>query len=325
MDNLFIKPIDPDADPVLMGLDLNWYTQPKLKGFSFMIRAKNEAKNLATCLLSLIKWIPKSVPYELVIIDNQSSDYTELIAETIVKSQVPEIGRVVKYPFRLSKPGLENYYAPVDSVHSFVYFTQYCMMKCRHEWIFRWDADFEMTESVGRWLLSFWEDHLLKKNYNSRQFDYVMIPATDQDGIVNSEMYLFNTLSAPYFYRHSIWEQVNFLKIIGSPFLFLAKREDALILHQSTLKIIKSSYLEEPWWQSKIKQYENDSNSYSHDYIVILKEIESKCQKFIEQLPPNAQTFCRSMDPKPVEVTRWLPQTKGYFSFQSQLENLVKN
>lgn len=298
-----IQPIDPDVTNPLMFLDLNWYQRPKLPGFSFMIRAKNEARNLATCILSIQKHLPTSIPYEIIVINNDSSDYTQLIAEKTLN--LTQGDQIVGYPYRIAKPGLENYHTPVDSIHSFIYFTQFSMMQCRREWIFRWDADFEMTTLLGQWLQSFWNDHLLKVQYRARTFGCVMIPATDQDGIINSEMYLFHTSHWPIFYREHIWEQVGFISG-QTPAAYHPAAEHALILHQSTLKIIKSSYLEEPWWKTKL---ENQSN-LTPTYIELLNKIAHDYQQSKDILPPNAQTFCRSMDPKPVEVVRQLQKTR---------------
>ncbi len=306
-DTNFIRPIDPDIsqDTNSMSLDMNWYQKPKLPGFSFMIRAKNEASNIATCLLSIQKHLSQDIPYQLVVINNDSQDYTPIIAQNLLDTTQGD--KVVDYPYKIAKPGLENYYTPLDSVHSFVYFTQFCLMQCDHEWIFRWDADFEMTPKLGQWMKSFWDDHLNKQKWNAKTFDYVMLPATDQDGIINSEMYMFHTNTDPYFYRRSIWEQVGFLKINHPPFMYHPASEQALILHQSTLKVIKSSYLEEPWWTTKLKQLTTQPDLYPQTYIDLMNTIEQQCQEFIAKLPSGAQTFCRSMDPKPIELVKLLP------------------
>ncbi len=301
-----IRPIDPDVTNSDLFLNPDWYSTPKLPGFSFMIRAKNEARNIGTCLLSIQKYFPPSVPYEIILINNDSSDYTAPIAQKLIN--VNKGDKVVNYPYRIAKPGLENYHTPVDSIHSFVYFTQFCMMQCRREWIFRWDADFEMTPQLGQWLQSFWDDHQLKQEYGAKIFEYVMIPASDQDGIVNSEMYLFHTDPKPFFYRRHIWEQVGFIKPGNPPYVFAASPNQGLILHQSTLKVIKSSYLEEAWWETKLKT----PAGLTPAYIEILNTIATNYQKSKDQFPADAQTFCRSMDPKPIEVVRYLTPTIEY-------------
>jgi hypothetical protein len=302
-ETVLIKPIDPDVSNPNLFLNINWYQTTKLPGISFMIRAKNEARNIGTCLLSIQKYLPAAIPYEIILINNDSSDYTSAIANKIIS--VERGDKVVDYPYRIAKPGLENYHTPVDSIHSFIYFTQFCMMQCNREWIFRWDADFEMTAQLGQFLQSFWEDHKLKQEYGARTFEYVMIPASDQDGIVNSEMYLFHTQTRPFFYRHHIWEQINFLHPGQPPYVFSALPSQALILHQSTLKVIKSSYLEEAWWETKLK----NPSGLTPEYLEILKAIAMVYQKSKDQFPADAQTFCRSMDPKPIEVVRYLTPT----------------
>ena len=299
--DLLVKPIDPNVDPSFF-LDMNWYNQTKLPGFSFMIRAKNEASNIGRNLISIMKHLDKDIPYELIIINNDSQDETGNIAESLINLERGD--RVISYPYRVAKPGLENYYTPVDSIHSFIYFTQFCLMKCRREFCFRWDADFEMTEKLGRWLKMIWEDHQLKQKYHCITFGYFMMPATDQDKITNSELYLFQTRKDPYYYRLQIWEQIGFLNsesyLFGNPSV-----DEALILHQSTLNVVKSSYLELPWWITKLQQ--SSTLGLPQTYIELLNEIEAKCQAFKATIPKDAQTYCRSMDPKPVEVVNQLP------------------
>lgn len=311
-----IQPIDPDVTNHNLFLDPNWYQKAKLPGFSFMIRAKNEARNIGTCLLSIQKYLPSTIPYEIILINNDSRDYTSAIAQKIIN--VEKGDKVVDYPYRIAKPGLETYHTPVDSIHSFIYFTQFCMMQCQCEWIFRWDADFEMTAEFGQWLQSFWDDHQLKQKYGVKTFEYVMIPATDQDGIINSEMYLFHTKTHPFFYRRHIWEQVGFICPGQPPNVFAAQPSQALILHQSTLKIIKSSYLEEPWWETKLKSQEG----LTPTYISRLNEIARAYQTSKEQFPSDAQMFCRSMDPKPIEVVRYLAPTLEYPLMYQKLKTM---
>lgn len=321
MNDLIIKPVDPDVTNSYMYLDMNWYTQNKLPGFSFMIRAKNEEKNIGKCLQSIIDNLPSNIPYELIVINNNSEDETKNISQSLIK---PERGdRVVDYPYVIAKPGIENYYTPINSVHSFVYFSQFCLMQCKREFCFRWDADFEMTEKLGKWMQMVWNDHLLKQQHNRPTLVFILVPATDQDHIVNAEMYLFQTRFRPYFYRRHIWEQTAFENLDTNKCLaYKAKPDEALILHQSTLKIIKKSYFDEPWWQTKLK---NSNANWSSEYLSILNQIEDSVNQFKSKISSEAQTFCRSMDPKPVELIKVLPLTEDKSFILDKLNEMRKN
>lgn len=320
--SLFFKPIDPDVKDENMYLNLDWYKNIKLSGYTFMVRAKNEEVNIENCLKSIVQNMHQSIPYQIVLIDNDSQDKTYQIASDIIKnhseisltkeaksrSQSQSQHKIIKYPYRIAKPGIENYSTPLESIHSFVYFTQFCMMQCDHEWIFRWDADFEMTQHLAGFLKTFWDDHMLKKQSNCKTFNFAVIPAIDHDGIINSEMYLFNTSNIPFFIRKQIWEQVEFANPSSHRYCFRATKEQALILHRSTLSVTKLSYFELPWWITKLKH----SKQFPVDYVQLMEFIELKCNNLIKQLTPGSQTYCRSMDPNPIELIRILPNDIQY-------------
>lgn len=320
--SLFFKPIDPDVRDENMYLNLDWYKNIKLSGYTFMVRAKNEEVNIENCLKSIIQHMHQSIPYQIVLIDNDSQDKTYQIASDIINnlSEAKSKHKIIKYPYRIAKPGIENYFTPLESIHSFVYFTQFCMMQCDHEWIFRWDADFEMTPHLAGFLKTFWDDHMLKKQYNHRTFNFAMIPAIDQDGIVNSEIYLFNTYNVPFYLRKQIWEQVEFANPSSDRYCFEATKEQALILHRSTLNITKSSYFELPWWITKLQH----SKQFPADYVQLMELIELKCNNLIKRLTPGSQTYCRSMDPKPTELVITLPNDVQYPIYATIITKLFK-
>jgi hypothetical protein len=120
----------------------------------------------------------------------------------------------------------------------------------------------------------------------------------------------------PFFYRRHIWEQVGFLCQGYPPHIFVAVPSQALILHQSTLKVIKSSYLEDPWWETKLK----NQQGFDSSYITRLNDIATAYKNTKAQLPADAQTFCRSIDPKPVEVVHYLTPTIEYSIIHKKLQ-----
>jgi glycosyltransferase involved in cell wall biosynthesis len=313
--SFLLRPIDPDVTNQSMFLNMNLYNKKKLPGFSFMIRTKNEQENIETCLTSLQKYIPSTVPYELIIIDNDSQDNTSNIASQLINHNRGD--KVIKYPYQLAKPNMENYFTPVDSIHSFIYFTQFCMMQCEHEWIFRWDANFEMTSSLGQWLKIFWEDHILKQKYNNYTFDYVFVPSIDKDENINTEGYLFHTKSIPVFYRKQLWEQLAFLNDNNVILFYELEKKNALIIHQSSPDVIKSLYLEEPWWINKLKNKE----SFPESYIKILNEIEHKYHK----ITLDNQTFYKKSDFQLIEILPKLSPDCQYSNVSEYLQSTTEN
>ena len=265
--NSLIAPIE-DVHP-RYHLSLSWFDQQRPAGISFIIRARDEERTVEEAIMSVRLGLGISFPYEIVLVNNCSSDRTQKIGEHLQKEGT--LASLVHYPFQLAKPGLENYVTSVDSVHSIVWFYQFCWQQARFKYIFKWDADFVMTRGLADRLKTLWNE----------EFDTCRVPAVDFDGVANCEPYLFNTLKLPVVHRHQYWETTSLL-IKGGQAISL-DGTGAVIEHASQLKTMKPYYRLPPWWEG------SDSPVAS----VAKREYE----EFSLMLPIGIQLFTRASDP----------------------------
>jgi glycosyltransferase involved in cell wall biosynthesis len=106
-------------------------------GVSAMLRVKNEARKILSCLSSLIGAVD-----EVVVIDNASTDATVDLVRTF-KHERDARNKVslLSYPFTIARCGAEHRNTPADSVRSLVYYYNWCLSKCRCSYVFKIDAD----------------------------------------------------------------------------------------------------------------------------------------------------------------------------------------
>lgn len=117
--------------------DYDFTLQPAgshVPGFSAMLRIKNEASKIESCLQSIADLFD-----EIVVVDNGSTDDTRSIIDRVA-ARYPNI-RVYAYPHAISRCGAENEETPEDSVHSLAYYYNWCLSKCNRRWVFKWDGD----------------------------------------------------------------------------------------------------------------------------------------------------------------------------------------
>lgn len=133
-------------------LHLVAYRGPKT--FSAMLRVKNEEEYLREAVLSIIALVE-----EVVIIDNNSTDATpQIIADLAV--QFPEKIRRFNYPYQVARYGEENQRLGStregrNSPALLKNFYNWCVNKCRHPFILKWDGDTIATKAFAEALQAF--------------------------------------------------------------------------------------------------------------------------------------------------------------------------
>lgn len=176
------------------------------KGVSCLIRIKNEVSKIKHVIESV-----KGVFDEIVVIDNGSSDGTrELLDEYY--SNDPHI-KVYDYPFELSKIGPSHGNTDKNSIHSFSYYTNWSLSKCRYSYVFKWDGDMvlDIRDSLklrkyllqlSSWWPTFVSVQILTVYQKSDKFFF------DRDE-VNSEIEIFPLRSDVYFDKDDNFERLT--------------------------------------------------------------------------------------------------------------------
>jgi len=105
------------------------------KGTSFIIRARNEEKNVEQCLTSIV-----DIADEVIFVDHLSTDKTYEIAFELSKKY--ENIKVFKYTKEVPKAG-PNYTKNIKIVgNSLSSYYNFCLSKATKSTIIKWDADF---------------------------------------------------------------------------------------------------------------------------------------------------------------------------------------
>lgn len=109
----------------------------KPAGTSVMLRAKNEEDMIEMSMRSIY-----DVFDEIVFIDNGSEDATVSVVERL-KAEIDERDsiRILSYPFPVARCGAEHAAMPDDSVHSLVYYYNWCLSRLTRNYAVKWDAD----------------------------------------------------------------------------------------------------------------------------------------------------------------------------------------
>ena len=109
-------------------------------GLSFIIRAKNEEKNIRYCLNNLKKLLDINPTLEIIFVDNGSSDNTYQIA--LEYSKVISNMSVYQFKKKLLRCGKEHQkYFKTHVKQTFGYYTQWSFSKATRHNVIKWDCD----------------------------------------------------------------------------------------------------------------------------------------------------------------------------------------
>lgn len=201
----------------------------KMEGISFIIRARNEEKNIEACIRSLDVI---QVPHEIIVILHLCTDRTKDIVILLAKKNKKI--KYYEYNALISRAGYETLATDMDSEHSMIHYCNWCYKKASYLWRCKWDADFRMTPSFAKFINTenIWKENcmrlrLVAKNSTSEEWND----------------YLCSSINR--FYKYLFWEV---------PMHNELKRRDLdrsiYIEHFSELSEIKSYWNELPWYET---------------------------------------------------------------------------
>lgn len=125
-------------------------------GLSFVIRARNEEKNVEQCLTQIV-----DIADEIIFVDHLSTDSTFEIAFELSKSYSNL--KVYKYNNEIPRPG-ESYHTKIKEIgDSISNYYNFCLSKCTMNNVVKWDADFipirqNLIEMISKFRLRNRED-----------------------------------------------------------------------------------------------------------------------------------------------------------------------
>lgn len=271
-----------------LALDRNFYKDigQRESGICFMLRARNEEETIFDAIESIHRHLDGKIEYQVVFIDNGSTDCTEQRARASLRKNKDIL---VSYPVQIAKAGLETYVTPCNSVHSLPWFYQFCLQQCTaYSHVFKWDADFLMTEALAKKLVK-----IFGKESVEKPSDAYAIKAQNEGGDYGCELYLFAVRTRVRYQKYFLWEFPT-CKVDVQP-VQLSHKE--CIVHNSTLKTLKSYLLLQPWWETESEEIRS------------MPHVQSAAQDYDQwrEKLGDIQLFCRSRDPACNALMRSLP------------------
>lgn len=132
----------------IRGAVLRMALRPRPKRISAMLRVKNEEEFLAAAVRSIIDSVD-----DVVLVDNASSDATPDVIAAL-RAEFRDKIAVYAYPHHVARVGSEtSELLQASAGHSprlsGVYYN-WCLRRCRHPYVLKWDADMIATPALHR-------------------------------------------------------------------------------------------------------------------------------------------------------------------------------
>ncbi|MBL8985989.1 MAG: glycosyltransferase [Gemmatimonadetes bacterium] len=113
-------------------------------GASALVRIRNEARKIETCLGSILPSFD-----EIVVVDNGSDDETVALVTRFKERADPSNKiQIHSYPFRLARFGPEHEGVAADSVRSAVHFSNWALSHCTRTTVCKWDGDMVLLKAA---------------------------------------------------------------------------------------------------------------------------------------------------------------------------------
>ena len=201
-----------------------------MDGISFIVRIRNEGKTLGDSIRSLGGI---TVPHEIILILHRCTDESSQIAQQLAAEN--RNVRVLTYDIDISRPGYETLATDSGSPHSLMTYYNWSMRQGRYAWIFKWDADFMMTDA-------------LKNRINSMAWPVAncRISIIAKNSVsANRENYLISMFKG--YGKHVFWEFPSTTE--GSEQLHIPG--EMYIEHASELSDLKTYWKEPAWFETE--------------------------------------------------------------------------
>jgi glycosyltransferase involved in cell wall biosynthesis len=232
-------------------------------GISFIVRIHNEEKTLNQCVRSLDGI---SIPHEIVLVLHRCTDGSSDIAMNLALAN-PHV-RVVAYDHAVSRAGYETLATDTKSPHSFIAYSTWCSQQAGYPWVFRWDADFVMTNTL--------RDLINTMEWNPRNARISIVAKNSSSE--NRENYLCCGLKG--YGKHIFWETAMFPE--GSEQVHFPG--DALIEHASELSELKTYWNEPPWFESEDSEY--------------ARTVKGRIERLTAEFGPEPRGMARASNPE---------------------------
>ena len=196
-----------------------------------MMRVRNEGDTLERSIRSLFAL---TIPYEIILVLHLCTDGSRGIAERL-RCENHRIS-IFEYAVETSRAGYETLATDAASPHSLMTYYNWCLKKTTMPWVFKWDGDFIASEGLVRFLnAGNWEKRPTGGRYE--------IEARNSENS-NKEPYLVSEMTT--YDKYLFWEIPIYLEIPGS--IPSVCPEDAYILHETQLSVIKQHWIRVPWY-----------------------------------------------------------------------------
>jgi len=239
----------------------------KTCGISFIVRVRNEEKNLEQCIRSLFTL---TMPHEINIILNSCTDRSEEIAKKLAEEN--KNINIFTYTKKLSRAGYETLATDIDSEHSFINFSNFCFKTGTYPWSFRWDADFIASTELINFLNS--KEWIYEKAY------YLI--TYKSNNLSSLEIYL--SCATICYVKHLFWETICYLDAATRYTL----DNSIYINHNSELSEVKPYWTEEPWYLTEdsdearvVKnRIEQLTAEFGKEPVGMARALNPECDKF---------------------------------------------
>jgi hypothetical protein len=232
------------------------------KKISFLLRCRNADSTLNEALQSLEVFLIQGIEYEIVCILHLCTDKSlSIINDYKLYATCRGLSvdvNIFEYNVPISRAGLETLITEENHPNSLITYYNWCFNKVNYSWVFKWDADFVMNESVATAIASIIQNRSCEKLV-------VHISTKFSDGNnAAAEPWLSNCQTG--YTKTRFWEVPRYSG--NAKFITLS---DVWFLHNDNPRVeCKEYWKPEPWFNEKSTENYGLWLSKRHDYVLSL-------------------------------------------------------